>query len=463
MKKIVIIASAILCFSQNILAQSQTLSLEKCKELALENNKQLAVQRATQTIAQETKHIANTLYLPKFDLTASYLHTSKEISLLNDDQKAVLGNLGAIFAEISPTIAGALNQVGEHIRDAFRTDSRNVWAGAVTLTQPIFLGGRISAANDIADIGIELAQNKMESDISKIELSTSNAYWLAVSLRHKQKLAENYRDLLLKLQSDVDKMVREGVATKADYLNVSVKVNEAEMTLIQVNDGLILSKMALCRLCGIPVDSDITLEDEQNQDIKDEGTSPEGNALSAINNRSEIRMLGNIEDIANKNIQIAKAGYMPNVLLTAGYLLTNPNLYNGFEKKFSGMWNVGVVMNMPLWHWGETKYKIRAAKSAALIASLNKQDTQDLITLQVSQDQFKLNEARKKLNLTEKNIESAEENLRSAEHGFKEGLFNVTTVMEAQTAWLKAKTQKLDAQIDVKLAYIELSHALGER
>lgn len=463
MRKVVLIISVCLCVSHHIIAQTQMLSLDKCKELALENNKRLAAQRAAQVSAQETRRIANTLYLPKFDLTASYLYTSKELSILNDDQKSVLSNLGMVFADIAPTLAGTLNQVGEHIVDAFRTDSRNVWVGAVSMSQPLYLGGKITAANNIADIGVELAQNQLDSEISKLELSTSNAYWLAVSLRHKQKLAQNYRDLLLKLQGDVDKMVHEGVATKADYLNVSVKVNEAEMTLIQVNDGLVLSKMALCRLCGIPVDSDITLEDEQNQDITDEGGTPDGDIGTALSNRAEIRILSNVEDIANQNIKIARSGYKPNIALTAGYMISNPNLFNGFEKKFSGMWNVGIAMNMPLWHWGDTKHKIRAAKSAARIASLNKQDTQDLITLQVSQDRFRLDEARKKLSLTEKNIESADENLKSAEYGFKEGLFTVSTVMEAQTAWLKAKTQKIDAQIDVKLALTELSHALGTR
>lgn len=59
-----------------------------------------------------------------------------------------------------------------------------------------------------------------------------------VSLRQKEQLAQSYRDLVKKLSEDVKKMIREGVATKADGLKVDVKVNEADMQLTQVEDGL---------------------------------------------------------------------------------------------------------------------------------------------------------------------------------------------------------------------------------
>lgn len=57
-------------------------------------------------------------------------------------------------------------------------------------------------------------------------------------------------------------MINEGVATKADGLSVRVKVNEAEMTLTKVEDGLSLARMLLCQLCGIDLSSPITLADE---------------------------------------------------------------------------------------------------------------------------------------------------------------------------------------------------------
>lgn len=494
MKYIAFYTTLIIAFFSSIDVHSQVMTLEECRALALKNNKQLAIQRTKETIAKETKEVTKTLYLPRFDMVGTYLHTSKKISLLNGGQQSALSNLGtslvngaapsveglmnslvsqniitmeqagklgAIISQMSPQLKGALDQVGENIVDALHTDTRNMWVGSVALTQPIFMGGRITAANKIADINMEMAANQTEASMSNIILNTDKAYWLVVSLKHKFALAQSYHELLKKLQDDVSKMVREGIATKSDQLNVDVKVNDAEMTLTQVEDGLVLSKMALCQVCGIPVDSQITLKDELNTDIEDDGQEIQGTASTAIANRAEIKMLGNLAEIAEQGVKVAKADYLPTVALTAGYMVSNPSLVNGFQRKFRGLWNVGVMLNMPLWHWNDTKHKINIAKSSTLLANMQQDDAKNLITLQVSQDQFKLKEARKKLSMTNDNMKSADENLRSANMGFKEGLFTVTTVMEAQTAWMKASNQKIDAQIDVKLALSELKEALG--
>ena len=59
------------------------------------------------------------------------------------------------------------------------------------------------------------------------------------------------------------------------------------------------------------------------------------------------------------------------------------------------------------------------------------------------------------------NLEKAEENLRYATLGFKEGVIATSNVLEAQTAWLSAQSEKIDAQIDVKLTEIYLKKSLG--
>lgn len=63
--------------------------------------------------------------------------------------------------------------------------------------------------------------------------------------------------------------------------------------------------------------------------------------------------------------------------------------------------------------------------------------------------------------MARKNTQSAEENLRCANLGFKEGVMQATEVIAAQTAWVEAMTQKIDAEIDVKLSQVNLQKALG--
>ena len=290
---------------------------------------------------------------------------------------------------------------------------------------------------------------------------------MVVSLRQKQKLANSYRDLVKKLDDDVHKMIKQGVATKADGLKVDVKVNEADMQIMQVEDGLSLSKMLLCQLCGISINENIHLEDEEKETLAVSALASNADmqkiasADSAKNTRPELRMLQNTVDITKESVKLVRAAYLPHVALTGGYMISNPNVFNGFQKKFSGVWNIGVLVQVPVWNWFDGTYKVRAAKAAANIAQMNLDDTQEKIKLQITQSQFKVKEAQKRLLLAQKNIKSAEENLRCANLGFKEGVMKVTDVMAAQTAWQQAQSQKIDAEIDVKITQVALNKALG--
>ena len=463
------------------------LTLDSCRAMALRNNKQMDVAKMKQEVNANLRKSARTQYLPKVNALGGYLWMSKEVSILNDDQKSTLNNMGTntatklqdALAPLTSTLpsaaqakmssdmaqfAGALDLVGAGIVDGFRTDTHHTVAGAVMVTQPVYMGGAIAAANKMADINEEMAANSLELKRQVTLFNIDQAYWQVVSLRQKQKLAESYATLVRKLKGDVQKMIDMGLATKGDGLSVGVRVNEAEMALTQVTDGLALAKMLLCQLCGLPLEEEITLAEEESAGLFDssEDFGKTGATVDmAAENRPELKVLQNTVDLTRQTTNLLKAGNLPQVVLTGGYAMSNPNTFNGFEKKFGGVWNVGVVVRVPVWNWGDVKYKVRASKGATAMANLELDDARELINLQVRQGNFKVNEAQKKLVMAKANIANAEENLRMANLGFKEGTVSFTTVMEAQTAWQLAQSQKIDAEIGVKLSQVELQKALG--
>ena len=465
----------------------QALSLDSCRAMALRNNKQLGVAELKKDVAQNLRKSARTKYLPHVSAIGTYQWTSEELSLLNDQQKHSLSNIGTTaagglqgltgipmdafqqmagqmqqqFGQTLTNTAGLLNTEGQKIVDAFRTDTRNIFAGSLMVTQPVFMGGAIIAMNKIADINEEMMQNSADVRRLAVIYSVDQAYWQVVSLKHKQRLAESFLNVVKKLDSDVQKMIDEGVATRSDGLSVSVKVNEAEMTLQKVNDGLVLSRMLLCKQIGLPLDSEITLTDEDADQLTVIAMRPQAIIEQGVARRPELKMLDNAVSISRQATNILKAANLPQVALTGGYAISNPNVLNGFEKKFGGLWNVGLLVRIPIWNWGDVAYKVRASKTATAIASLELDEARDLIDLQVNQSSFKVTEANKRLALAQKSIERAEENLRVANVGFQEGVITPTTVMEAQTAWLQAQSQKIDAEIDVRLAQVDLQKALG--
>lgn len=491
------------CYSASM-AQG-TLTLDSCRALALRNNKQLQVARVNKEMTGYAKKSARTQYLPKVDAVAGYTYFSREINLLSKSQKNELSNMGTngvskvsgditsgisnqlqelvskgtITAEeaqkvggimqqfsngpISQYAAGLGNTIGQKIVDAFHTDTHNIFAGSIFVRQPIYMGGAITAANHMADIAEEIADDNINLKKQSTLYSIDEAYWLVVSLRQKQKLANSFRDLVKKLDNDVSKMIKQGVATKADGLKVKVRVNEADMQITQVDNGLTLAKMLLCQLCGLPMDDNITLADENKDQIDTSMmvTAESPNPSDDFSTRPEVRLLEKSIDLSEENTKLVRAARLPHIAFTGGYSISNPNVFNGYQKNFSGVWNVGVVVQMNVWDWNDIKYKVHAAKSATSMARLELADTKEKINLQVTQNRFKVKEARKRLAMAENNITSAEENLRCAQVGFKEGVMGSTEVLAAQTAWQLAQSQKIDAQVEVKLAQVGLEKALG--
>lgn len=472
----------------------RVLTLDSCRQLAIANNKQLSMARTQKEAASYGIKSARTKYLPHVDAMAGYELMSKEISILNNSQKDALNNLGTNATSsmgstvsniitglvqdgtITPQMAQQLSQqmgalssslasmgdeLGSTIRKAFRTNTHSMFAGAVMVSQPLYMGGSIKALNRVAELKASMADDKYDMLQQNVLYEIDATYWLVVSLRQKQKLATSYLDLVKKLREDVDKMIKEGVAVRADGLNVDVRVNEAEMAKMRVDDNLVLVKMLLCQLCGLPMDTEFTLSDEG----KDLGavTSTLPNEDTSTIDRPELRLLKTAVDLTEQGQRVVTATHFrPQVALTGGYLLSNPNTFNGFERKFSGVWNVGVVVSMPLWDWNDGRYKLAASRAATTIAKLEQSDLAEKVNLQVEQERFKVREAYRRLELSTKHVASAEENLRCASLGFREGVMNLSEVMAAQTAWESAHTQKIDAEIEVQLSLLGLRKALGQ-
>ena len=230
------------------------LSLDSCRAMALRNNKQMSISKVKQDVATNVRKSARTKYLPHVSALGTYQYTSRQVELLSDDQKSTISNLGTstmtnfqeglsqasaalpmenIASALSlmgidmnmlkmasgqtlQGIAANLNALGDRLVDALDTDTRNLFAGSVMMVQPVFMGGAIIAMNKMADINEDLQRNSADAVRQSTIYSTDKAYWLVVSLKHKQKLAEGYLDLLKKLHGDVHKMRREAQRGRDD-------------------------------------------------------------------------------------------------------------------------------------------------------------------------------------------------------------------------------------------------------
>lgn len=461
----------------DVVQEGGVMTLEQCRQTALANNKNLRKSAYGIEAAKYQKKEAFAAYLPSLDFAGGYMYNQKGIAIIDKDQYLPvetfsLEKKGYEMGLVKNPLTGEPIQVnGQFVpenvallpKEALEFDMHNVFFGAVTLTQPIFMGGKIVAMNKITGYAEELARRMHDNEAQNIIYAVDAAYWQVVSLKAKQKLAVSYVNLLDTLQRNVRLMVKQGVATKRDQLTVDVKRNSAEVDLTKVNNGLVLSRMALAQVCGLPLNSVFTLADEDAEGILTGAPiAREYNMQDVYRSREDIRALELGVKIYDEKAKVARSSMMPNLALVGTYSFSNPNVFNGFKNRFNGMFSVGAVLTVPIWHWGGNYNKYRAAKAQTLAAQLELDNAKDLVDLQVNQASFKAQEAFKTYRMTESNLEEADENLRCADVGFRDGVMTIDNVMEAQTAWLKAHSENIDARIDIYLCDVYLSKVLGQ-
>ena len=516
MRKFCITLIVLGCIIPTGMEAQQVLTLDDCRQMAVESNKDLRQARTKVEMAGYDRKIARANYFPEISATGAYMHNNRNLALVNDGQSAILSNLGtmaqgaldnsaaalsgniagavaqlktaiasdpAMAAEYmgspmwrtilgmlegsgnitAPDIAAPINAIGQEIDKSMHLDIENVFLGALTLKQPVFVGGKIVLSNQIAKMAEELAAAEYDMKYADVLVDIDQAYWQIISIANKKRLAESYSDLLHQLEKDVEVSVREGVATKSDQLQIKVKANEADMMLTKAINGLKLSKMLLCKEIGLPLDSEIVLADETLDAIPTPMADEAKDMETIWNDRPETRSLELASKIYDKKIGIARADMMPKVALVAGYSVTNPNAFHGFENKWNGgLFSAGVMVNIPIFHGTEALQKTRKAKAEATLYMDRLDEARNMISLQVEQSRQHLEEARERLEMSENNLSSAEENMRMATIGFEAGVIETNTVLAAQTAWLKAHSEDIDAGIDLQMADANLRKAEGK-
>ncbi|MBQ0016657.1 MAG: TolC family protein [Bacteroidales bacterium] len=468
---------------------AQPLSLQDCRDRALKSNNQIKLSHEKNAEAEALRGQAVASFFPKISANGIYTWNQKNIALLSDNQAERISSLGTTLSDkITPkvtnlvgalfqngdlslasvvalqqlmgsgSLASDLNGIGQEIVDALDFDMHNIFVGAVSLSQPIYVGGKLRAFYNLSQLSVELAGLQYDKQREDVLISVDEAYWRVISLQHKLRLAQQYHTLLTDLNRDVDAMLEAEVATKGDQAKVRVKLNEAQMSLTRASGGLALAKMLLAQRCGMPLDADFQLVEDSSM-ISYE-SYPSINMDNVFSLRKEIKMLDLAQRAANAKVRLAAAELKPNILASASYMVSNPNFYNGYNKTTAGMFSTGLIVNVPICN-PSACFALKVAKHKRNEASIELEDAKSKITLQVNQFNYELEVANKKLSQAQSNLEHANENLKLARESFAAGLISSSDLLSAQTAWLSAHSDVIDADIEVRMSYLYLRQAMG--
>lgn len=420
------------------------LSLEKCREMALSHNREIQMAESEAITSDYMVKSAKTKYLPRIDFAGGWV---------NPGDRALKP-----FA-IDFNIPGVTPPGLSLPLDFISVAPKEVFTGGFVLKQPIFMGMKIVEANKMARSASELAHEKVKLTEAEVLTTVDEAYWRVISVEEKVSLAKSYKSLLERLAQDLQNLYAEGMTTKNEVLKVQVKQNEVELSLMQAENGLVLSKMLLGQIIGVDAEQ-ITLDKSV---ISEEELSSRLVALTdpyAVE-RAEVAMLRKKLAITQSAKKMVQSQFLPNVFLAAGYNWTSPNLYKGTQNNLGGDWMIGVGVQIPILTWGDRLHQVHMVEQQVTKAQLELQEAQEKIGLQIQQNRFKHTEALKKMELTKLSKEQAEENLRITRDNLLEGMNSIRDILEAQAMWEKAASADIDARVEAAVTLSQLEKSTG--
>jgi len=469
-------------------ASGQTnISLEECRKRAVEQNFLVKSAQQQADAAKSLSKAAFANFLPNASINGTYTRLNRDIKLFSEDQFLPIVPYTALTQEgkinpaafqdpsVAPTFLAFDPVTHQPLMDAsgnpvFRQyawmpssamafDFRNIWMINAGIIQPIFTGGKVLETWKIARINHQIALSARNYQVSDVLYNTEYYYWTLVSVREKVALAQKYLSLLEQLSQDVNNYFTEGIITKTDVLKVEVKREDAELQLMKAQNGEKLASMALCRITGLPLNTDLIPSDS----VLFSSLLPVADSLvqTAYLQRPELLALKNSVELAHHNTGLMRSRFMPNIGLTVNSVWLNPNPFDGLTHNFGQDVNIGVVFNVPVFHWGERYNTLKAAHLQEEAARNQYDEAASMVNLEIHQLWFSWKEAVKKASIAERNFQQASENLKLCTDKFHEGILKVTDLLEAQILYQQAWSEKIEAQTECKLSEIKLSKATG--
>ncbi len=462
MKYIATTSLALFAFCAS-LAQAPALTLEECRAMALEYNYSLKSSTEQIEASRDMLDSYKSQRLPNLALSANYIYST--LSMTEQIEGGYLPTFSpdATTGELTPNIVGysadgspIFSSYAYMPDQTYELDVNGVFTGGVSLTQPIYMGGKISSAISLAEIGVQAAQINSQLTRQEVIVATDEAFYTYLKVEEMLKSAAKYNEVVAEFYRQVANLHKNGMCTKNDLLKVQVSLNEAELMVRKAENGLRIARMNLAHTIGLELTTaQITLVDEFEA-----ATQIDTQNLS-ISSRPEYALLSKQIEAKEVQVKLTKSDYLPSLAAIAQYGYTNGVEFNGLTMLNGTSLTAAVSLNVPIFHWGEGKRKVSASRREVEIAKNQKEELSQKMTLELLQTINNYDEAQLEVAMTERSLEQAAENMRMSGKQYQSGMETLVNYLESQALWQKAMSDLTEARSAQRIAYARYCKAKG--
>ena len=413
--------------------QPMKLSMEQCRDMALIASEELKQADNRLRQAELDDKIAATARLPKIEGSATGAYVLPDIEMTG-----------------------------------MELAMRGTYMAGLTLTQPIYTGGKISAGRQMARLGRQIADQQLRMTRMDVLVDADNAYWSYIAVRRKVRMLESYSTQMDTIYKQTSSAVAAGMAIENDLLRIEAKRTEIEYQLQRARNGADLCRMALCNVIGAPLDTAI-----EPTDTTFNIESPTAMSLD-IARRPEVGLLEKQIDVNMQRIRDARSEMLPTVGLSAGYSYYGNIKLKGFADMGNGTTvpytqefrdGIGIAMlavKIPIFHWGESRKKMHKARYELDNSQLELQRNMRLISIEALQAVQNVEDGYRMIHTAESGLRQAEENLRVMRNRYAAAMSPLTDLLDAQSQWQQAQSNLIEAQTQYMIYRTDYLRATGQ-
>lgn len=390
----------------------ETFTLENCLDLAYQNSQQLKAASKNVAIAQAGVAAAGGGYWPTVSYQYRYLDALKSPEAPSINLPGMNIDFGSIFEMMQGT----------------------GYSGSVSITQPLYTGGKLSNSLKLARLKLASAMEDERKAKQQLTYNVKEAYyrlWLAEKM---YEVAKSSYDNMERHYRRISNLYKAGTASRFDLLQAQVKWDNQKPLVIKAENGVKLARLSLATLMGIEPDREFRVEyDPSRLQLPEKIDLTAQTVLDeAYQRRPELHQIQQLTEIAKANEALARAGYLPNVTLSYNYSLQGGD--DIFLKEASNTITLGVSLSGVAFDGFATRAKVKSAVENLELVRINEVNLKSQIRLETEQALQGLEESVETIRANQAGIDLAQEALKMTQTRFTAGMATTMDIADAQLA-----------------------------
>jgi outer membrane protein len=417
-------------------AQNKVWSVDDCIQYALEKNIQVQQAQVNNGISEENLKLAKSAWYPSAN-------------------GSVRQNFD--WNNIANSTTGALVFKG--------TNGTNI---SVNSGMPLYNGMQIH--NSVKKSETDLEADKFNTEVIKetVSLNVLNAYLQVLYAEEQVKNSINQVNSTIEQLGLARERMDLGVIANSDYLQVKSQLASEKLTLATAQSQLEINRVTLMQLMELPVTDDFTIEHPVLDSLINKKSSPDPKDIYLVSLRvkPEVQNAELLRKSAQLGVQIAKAGFYPNLTLNAGVSTSysSSQTSSAFGPQISDNISpaIGVSASIPIYQNRQIRSRVAIAKMNTNNAELSEYNVKNQLRKEIEQACLDVNTSQTEYEASAEVYKAAKESLDVASEKYFQGIMNSVDFLIQKTTYISAESTFLQSKYKLIFSYKVLDFYMGK-